>query len=85
MGIEILPGAPVSPEVLLHRLLEDMSQTKGVIVLSLDENGAVQIYTSQITLSSLAYATMRLQSYATKSIDGEPPEGAEFFAPKGAA
>lgn len=85
MSIEILPGAACAPEVLLHRCLEDMSQTKGVIVLTVNEHGAVEIYTSQITLNNLAYAALKLQSYAAKSIDGEPPEGAEFFAPKGAA
>lgn len=83
--IEIFPGAPVSPEVLLHRLLEHMQETKGVIVLAVNEHGAVQIYTSCITLNNLAYASLKLQSYAAKVIDGEPPDGAEYFTPKGAA
>lgn len=87
MSIEILPGSAMAPEVLLHRLLEDMSETKGVIVLRLNEHGAVDIRMSQITLYQLAYAAIRLQVYAQRAIDPdtEPPEGAEFFGPKGAA
>lgn len=83
--IEILPGAPISPEVLLHRCLEDMSETKGVIVLRVDQHGAVEVYTSRITLHDLAYAALKLQSYAAKTIDGDAPEGTEYLAPKGAA
>jgi hypothetical protein len=85
MSIEILPGAAVSPEVLMHRLLEDMSETKGIIVLSVDAYGAVQVYTSQITLHDLAYAALKLQSYAAKTIDGDAPDGTEYRTPKGAA
>jgi hypothetical protein len=85
MSIEIMPGAAVSPEVLLHRLLEDMSDTKGVIVLSVDPHGAVQVYTSQITLHDLAYAALKLQSYAAKTIDGDTPDGTEYRKPTGVA
>lgn len=81
MSIEIFPDAAVSPEVLMHRLLEDMSGTKGVIVLSVDGHGAVQVYTSQITLHDLAYAALTLQSYAARTIDGDAPDGTTYRKP----
>lgn len=87
MSIEILPGSSIAPDVLLHRLLEDMSETKGIIVLRLNEHGAVDICMSRVTLNSLAYATLRLQAHTQRTIDPDlgPPEGVEFSGPKGAA
>ena len=85
MSIERFPDAACSPEVLLHLVLEDMSDVKGAIVLTVNEHGAVEIYTCQITLGELALAAIKFQNYATTVIAGNPPEGTDIRVPPASA
>lgn len=86
MTVALLPGARLSPEVLLHQVLQSMDGVKGVIVLKVDEDGGVDICMSSISLTELAYAAMRLNIHAQRTIDPDsaPPEGQEF-RPRGPA
>ena len=71
----------------LNKLLALVEQgVKGVIVLKIDENSAVDISMSNISLTELAYAAMRLQGHAQRCIDPDsaPPEGQEFRPRDGA-
>lgn len=85
MTVKLLPGAALSPEVLFHQCLQDMSDTSKAIVLCIDPDGAIEIFTSRISMHDLAYAALKLQSYAAKTIDGDAPQGTDYFIPKGAA
>ena len=81
MGIERFPGSPCSPDVLLHLMLEDMSDVKGVVVLTVDKHGAVETYTCQVTLGELALSAVSFQNYVTKVVSGDPPDGTDLRIP----
>lgn len=83
MTVELLPGAQCSPEVMLHLQLQDMAKVKGAILLTLNEHGAVEVLTSCVTLSNLAYASLMLQIYAAECAKGTPPDNAQYFPPEG--
>lgn len=85
MTVELLPGARLSPDVHLHMCLQNMEGVKGVIVLKIDEHGAVDISTSNITVTELAFASLNLQIHTAEVVSGRPPEGTDLIKPPGAA
>lgn len=87
MTIELLPGARLTPQVLLHQVLQNLEGVKGIIVLKVGETGAVDIVNSAITLHELAYAATQLQIHTNKVIgpDENLPEGTSLRPPPGAA
>jgi hypothetical protein len=52
--IEKLPGAPLSPEVLLHQLLE--KDLKGVVVMEVDHQNNVTVHWSTMEAMIVVYA-----------------------------
>lgn len=86
MTIEVLPGAQLSPEALLHLVLQNMKGVKGVIVLKVAEHGGVDISMCGISMVELSYAAMRLHGHVQRCIDPDvaPPEGQEFHPKDGA-
>lgn len=85
MTIELLPGTRLAPDVHLHMCLQNMQGVKGVIVVKIGEHGAVDISTSNITVSELAFASLNLQLYTADVVNGRPPEGTDLIKPPGAA
>ena len=83
--VVLLPGAALAPDVLLHQVLENMAGIKGVIVLKINEHGAVEVCNSRLSLYELAYAAMIFELYAKDCVSGNPPDGVGMFVPPGAA
>ncbi len=53
-GIERFPGATLSPEVLLHQVLEQ--RPKGVVVLTINEQEQVTVHWSTMDLMMVIFA-----------------------------
>jgi hypothetical protein len=75
MTIELMPGAPLAPDVLLHQCLQTLEGTKAVIVLKVDEHGAIGIAMSRMTMHELVYASTMLRLYVDDVVTGNVPEG----------
>lgn len=53
--IDMLPGRPHTPEVLLHKLLERVKESKILVVIEMDGEGLVNIYNTQMTFGDAAW------------------------------
>lgn len=78
MSVELLPGAPLSPAVHLHRVLEDAADLRGVLVVTLDADEKMQVSWSNLPVASLAMASVAVQARVAAAIFGE---GCEVLAP----
>ena len=77
--LRLMPGVKCSPTVMLHMALEDMSKTRGVVLLTMGTDDCVEVYTSCMSIADLAFATMKLQIHLTEIMKGETPEGTTVY------
>lgn len=84
MSVELMPGTRLSPQVHLAMVAEQLDGVKGLIVLKVDEHGAVDVSMSCLSLSDVAYASLILHLHAADLAKGTPPEGATMH-PKDSA
>lgn len=55
MSIVQLPGTNLTPETLLHQLLENKNNLKAVIIVQLDNEGSVNVSWSNMKTDSMTY------------------------------
>lgn len=55
MSIVQLPGTTLTPETLLHQLLENKNNLKAVIIVQLDNEDSVNVSWSNMRADSMAY------------------------------
>jgi hypothetical protein len=67
MAIVRLPGSKLTPEVLLHQLLED-DDVKGVFVVVLDKDDCMYATWSNMKTSMLAMAAIVTQQKVTEAV-----------------
>ncbi len=63
-----MPGTKLSPELLLHRTLEQLSEIKSVTVITQFNDGSVDCDWSPMTTSILAFQAMVFNAEAAKTI-----------------
>lgn len=74
MTIEVMPNVEYTPDLILHKSLED-PDTESVIVLMHKKDGTVRSSWSQMELSRLVFMARSLQVYVDDVVAGrrEPP------------
>lgn len=83
--IERLPGTTYTPKVALHRALERVDDTRAVVILTVGEDGSIDLDWSRIDAASFALAAMLIHRAASgiyvENVDDEihplyePPPG----------
>ena len=71
MSIDLLPGAVLTPTVLLHQTLSSADRIAGVIVITTDPDGIVDVSWSNMTRAQMAFAAMRFMDKAQEVLRGD--------------
>lgn len=82
--VELFPGTRLTPEVLLHQTMEDLSDCQAMVIIKMRKDDTVDVSMSCLSMANLAFMTLMLQLHTVKTVQSDPPEGARIFAPDGA-
>lgn len=80
--VVLFPGTKLEPDVCLHQVLETAGDIKNIVILRVNKSGTCDVITSRITMDTLCFALVHLQSYVQQVLTGDPPERTTLTPPK---
>lgn len=63
-----LPGTPLTPEVVLHRALNELDRIASVIVVVVFKDSTVEVDRSRMKMETLAWASMALTGEVNRAL-----------------
>jgi hypothetical protein len=79
-GVELFPGTPLTPEVLVQ--MEDTTDCKAMVIVKMNADGIVDISMSRLSMADLAFMALKLQLHVNETIQGRPPDGTDVVTPE---
>lgn len=66
-----LPGTPLTPEVVLHRTMNELDRIASVIVVIVFKDNTIEVDRSRMKMETLAWASMTLTDEANRAMRPE--------------